>query len=551
VRPSRLLSTKNEAAELSAEGAVDERLDSAGNIVEAPFANRGYGSTVPQPRIGADEPQPGYFRALGIANLPPCRLGTLESTYGVSIRARSILSTPGDRGSCVFRAGQRRYERGAEDAREMADKVGAAGRGHGAILFWTRPTIVLLSSSAAGLPAAQQPTPVCTEHTEVHKGSPRTQLFTAKVTAMELEITVTPRETLVWATKAEIAQVLRRELDESGYLVRDADPFDLTSAGLIPEGEHLEFDPARIFDVGIGPNANASLHALVDSGHSLVWHRWQTRLARKVWGVPVAIPRKGRPRAVGIERATHFGTKVRGQSGLGLRISRDAYATINKRSSMPRWSRDDNSAAWDRQSRYFDDDEHRILTDEWCEAHQADALANFDMNMAHFASLDPVEFTATLQLALDGHPDMVEVTDLTEWDGVPGVYVMVLDEYRQLYVGATSESAGIAKRIRQHWTNQKEFDRLIFGSVETSILSIDSFRALDTTRIFAMMTGDYFNEEISVLAQFPPKFALNRFMGGNDAVRFAGLLGIDAVMRTREIDPERDVEPKGTSETDS
>lgn len=226
------------------------------------------------------------------------------------------------------------------------------------------------------------------------------------------------------------------------------------------------------------------------------------------WGVPIAIPRRGRPRAGGIERATHFGTKVRSNVGLGLKISRDTYATINKRSSMPRWSRDDNPEAWDRESRFFDDDEHRILTDEWCEAHQADVLANFDMNMTHFASLDPVEFETTLQLALDGHPDMAEVTDLTEWVGMPGVYIMVLDEYRQVYIGASSESAGIAKRIRQHWTNQKQFDRLIFGSVKTSILSIDSFRALDTTRIFAMMTGDYFNEEISVLAQFPPKFAL-------------------------------------------
>lgn len=366
---------------------------------------------------------------------------------------------------------------------------------------------------------------------------------------MDLEITVTPRETLVWAPSVQAAQELHRTLVDDGYLVLDADPFELTSAGLIPEGEHLEFDPVRIFNVTTGPNANATLQALADSGHTLVWHRWQRRLARKVWGVSVAIPRRGRPRAIGIERATHFGTKVRSNVGLGLKISRDAYATINKRSSMPRWSRDSNPEAWDRQSRFFDDDEHRILTDAWCEAHQADALANFDMNMAHFASLDPVEFEATLHLALDGHPDMVEVTDLTEWVGVSGVYIMVLDEYRQVYVGASSESAGIAKRIRQHWTNQKQFDRLIFGGVKTSILSIDSFRALDTTRIFAMMTGDYFDEEISVLAQFPPKFALNRFMGGNDAVRFAGLLGVDAVMRTREIDPERDVEPTGTSES--
>lgn len=370
-------------------------------------------------------------------------------------------------------------------------------------------------------------------------------------TTTELQITITPRETLVWAPTVEVAQELRRSLTDDGYLVLDAAPFELTSAGLIPEGDHIEFDPARIFNVTTGPNANATLQALVDSGHMLIWHRWQTRLARKVWGVSIAIPRRGRPRASGIERATHFGTTVRGNAGRGLKISRDTYATVNKRSSMPRWSRDDSPEAWDRMNHFFDDDEHRILTDEWCEAHQADALANFDMNMAHFASLDPVEFEATLQLALDGHPDMVEVTDLTEWIGVPGVYIMVLDEYRQVYVGASSESAGIAKRIRQHWTNQKEFDRLIWGSVTTSILSIDSFRALDTTRIFAMKTTEYFDEEISVLDQFPPKFALNRMIGGSDAARFAGLLGVTAVMREREIDPERDVEPTGTSDLTS
>lgn len=68
----------------------------------------------------------------------------------------------------------------------------------------------------------------------------------------------------------------------------------------------------------------------------------------------------------------------------------------------------------------------------------------------------------------------------------------------QVYVGATSESVGVAKRIRQHWTS----------------------RALDTTRIFALMTTEHFDEESSLLEQFPPKFALNRFIGGRSAERF-------------------------------
>ena len=58
---------------------------------------------------------------------------------------------------------------------------------------------------------------------------------------MDLEITVTPRETLVWAPSAPTGQELRRALLDEGYLVLDADPFEVTSAGLIPEGEHLEF----------------------------------------------------------------------------------------------------------------------------------------------------------------------------------------------------------------------------------------------------------------------------------------------------------------------
>jgi hypothetical protein len=300
---------------------------------------------------------------------------------------------------------------------------------------------------------------------------------------VHLEITATPRETLVWAQTVRAAQELRQGLADDGYLVLDADPFELNSAGLIPEGEHLEFDPARIFNVSIGPDANATLHVLTDSGHTLVWHRWQTRLARKVWGVPVAIPRRGRPRVSGVERATHFGTAVRSHFGLGLRISRDTYATINNRSSLPRWHREDNPELWDSLDWSYEDAEHLFHSDEWCEEHRERALQNFDLNMAHFASLDRDEFESALKSVVASQPGMVEVTDLTKWDGVPGLYIMVLDEFAQVYVGVAGASSGIAKRIRQHWANQKQFDRLIWGSVDTSILSIDSFRALDTTRI--------------------------------------------------------------------
>lgn len=254
----------------------------------------------------------------------------------------------------------------------------------------------------------------------------------------------------------------------------------------------------------------------------------------------VAIPARGRRRPADIERAEHFGLKVRGSRDLGLKMSRDTYARINLRSSAPRQYRDDDhdlSEALDSVSDdpVSDDPERKIVFDEWCAAHQKRALTNFDLNMAHFTSLDHGEFEQVLQHAISGRRKLAEVTDLTLWDGVPGLYIMVLDEYRQAYVGATAQPGGIMARIKQHWAGTIPFDRLIWGGVESSILSIDSFRALDTTRIFAAKTSRSFDGENTLLDRFPPKFMLNRTIGGKNAVNLAGLLGVDKVMKLREF----------------
>ena len=50
-----------------------------------------------------------------------------------------------------------------------------------------------------------------------------------------------------------------------------------------------------------------------------------------------------------------------------------------------------------------------------------------------------------------------------------------------MYIGISND---IKKRILTHWGSKKDFDRLLFGKKENSVLSIDSFGALDTTRIF-------------------------------------------------------------------
>lgn len=40
-----------------------------------------------------------------------------------------------------------------------------------------------------------------------------------------------------------------------------------------------------------------------------------------------------------------------------------------------------------------------------------------------------------------------------------------------------------------------KFDRLLWGQINKSKLSIDSFRVLDTTRIFVCPTDDIYNQE--------------------------------------------------------
>ena len=233
--------------------------------------------------------------------------------------------------------------------------------------------------------------------------------------------------------------------------------------------------------------------------------------------------------------AIHFGLDVRSGTKYGLNIERETYAQINKRSSsyFPRDAYPEGY--WEAVAHNYDDDEHRFMSDEWCHGHQARALENFDLNMAYFEALDHEEFDAAVTAAVATQKGMVEVTDLSEWKGKGGLYVMVLDDFCQAYVGVTESEGGVAGRIRQHWTSSKAFDRLLFGDVSSSILSIDSFRALDTTRIFAAKSRNPFNLEDKIIQALPSKFVTNRVAGGRgDMLGFLTGLGVD-VMKRRDL----------------
>ncbi|MBT1609705.1 GIY-YIG nuclease family protein [Curtobacterium poinsettiae] len=103
------------------------------------------------------------------------------------------------------------------------------------------------------------------------------------------------------------------------------------------------------------------------------------------------------------------------------------------------------------------------------------------------------------------------VADLTEWERVEGVYVMVFDEFKQLYVG---QSTNVRNRVRHHWTGRKSFDRLVWGTLYESILPVDELRALDTTRLYAARSLDSDALEARLERAADPHFALNRTAGG-------------------------------------
>ena len=65
-----------------------------------------------------------------------------------------------------------------------------------------------------------------------------------------------------------------------------------------------------------------------------------------------------------------------------------------------------------------------------------------------------------------------------------------------------------------HWNGKKSLERLLFGDICSSILSIDSFGALDTTRIFYIKTHSTFENEEKIVKNFDCKYVLNRTAGG-------------------------------------
>lgn len=156
----------------------------------------------------------------------------------------------------------------------------------------------------------------------------------------------------------------------------------------------------------------------------------------------------------------------------------------------------------------------KIYSEELCLKLINSCDQNYDLSMEYFKRLSINEFNQEIDLFVRKY-DFKQVYDLSNYSNKKGYYLMVLDKYLQLYLGTSTD---IKKRIIRHWSNTLPLDRVIHWSAEVSKISIDSFRALDTTRIFIKESNDVYIDENNYINEFSNKFTCNRTSGGNNDI---------------------------------
>ena len=200
------------------------------------------------------------------------------------------------------------------------------------------------------------------------------------------------------------------------------------------------------------------------------------------------------------ENNTHFGIRLRNRPG-------GHYLTAENFLDVPKGQKDiileDGSIGkTDFNSREID-----II--------KAKAIFSFHLNMSYFMQLDRDAFETHVDDILHNRlgtfiGDWVEVPtfDDPSMKAVPGLYLMVLDKYKQIYVGSSTD---IKRRICTHWSTRKPLSRMVSMLIWESKLPIDAFRAKDTTRIFCIPEYVFMRDyELDLMQTISPQFSLNR-----------------------------------------
>ena len=163
-----------------------------------------------------------------------------------------------------------------------------------------------------------------------------------------------------------------------------------------------------------------------------------------------------------------------------------------------------------------------VYNEEFIKRNKEAILKNLNLNLKFYTELDSEEFNKNLDkvLKLKKNNGLKKVTDLKEYIGKKGIYIMVLDKYKQIYIGQSKRD--IVERIINHWKRKVEFENLLIGKVNESKLSIDTFGMLDTTRIYIEDIDPlYYNNsekidkrEEYLINSIPEQYLINKVGGG-------------------------------------
>lgn len=163
-----------------------------------------------------------------------------------------------------------------------------------------------------------------------------------------------------------------------------------------------------------------------------------------------------------------------------------------------------------------------VYNEEFIKRNKEAILKNLNLNLKFYTELDSEEFNKNLDkvLKLKKNNGLKKVTDLKEYIGKKGIYIMVLDKYKQIYIGQSKRD--VVEQIINHWKRKVEFENLLIGKVNESKLSIDTFGMLDTTRIYIEDIDPlYYNNsekidkrEEYLINSIPEQYLINKVGGG-------------------------------------
>lgn len=143
-------------------------------------------------------------------------------------------------------------------------------------------------------------------------------------------------------------------------------------------------------------------------------------------------------------------------------------------------------------------------------------LKNYRLNIKFYDKLKKCDFDKSLNklLEMKENKNLKKVEDLKEFFGIKGIYVMILDKYKQIYVGQSKSD--VVARIIQHWKKRIEFENLLTGSIYEEKLKIDSFGILDTTRIYIEEVKESLldKREEELVDLIPEDYLANKVAGG-------------------------------------